>query len=117
MVLFLLQVQHMSGNPLDVFKEFDPKILEYWNNLQGLTYAEGALNTKTKLLIAMAIDATTGAVQGAIVLGQRAMKMGATKEEIVEALRVAHSIGGNQALFTSATALQSLFKQNSPAPP
>jgi alkylhydroperoxidase/carboxymuconolactone decarboxylase family protein YurZ len=101
----------MSGNPLDIFKEMDPKALECWSNLQALTYSEGALNTKTKLLIAMAIDAEIGAVQGAIVLGQRALKMGATKEEIIEALRVAYSIGGNRALFTSATVLQSLFKQ------
>jgi hypothetical protein len=35
----------MSGNPLDVFKEFDPKILETWN-LQELTLAPGALNPK-----------------------------------------------------------------------
>lgn len=101
----------MSGNPLDIFKEFDPKVLEFWHSLQGLTYAEGALNAKTKLLIAMSIDVEHGATQGAIVLGQRAIKMGATKEEIVEALRVAYSIGGNQALFTSAIVLQSLFKK------
>ena len=106
----------MSGNPLDIFKEFDPKALECWSNLQGLTYAEGALSTKTKLLMAMAIDAETGAAQGAIVLGQRALKMGATKEEIVEALRVANSIGGNRALFTSAIVLQSLFKQGTQPP-
>ncbi len=101
----------MSGNPLDIFKEFDPKVLESWKNLQELTFAEGVLNAKTKLLIAMAIDVENGAMQGAIAIGKRAIKMGAKKEEIVEALRVAYSIGGNKAMFTSALVLQVLFKQ------
>jgi alkylhydroperoxidase/carboxymuconolactone decarboxylase family protein YurZ len=101
----------MSGFPLDIFKEYDPKVLENWKNIQDLTFAEGALSTKTKLLMAMAIDAGHGALHGAIAIGKRALKAGATKEEIVEALRVAYSIGGNEALFTSGLALQALFKQ------
>lgn len=101
----------MSGNPLEIFKEFDPKVLEGWKNMQDLTFAEGALSTKTKLLMAMAIDAENGAMQGTVAIGRRAIKLGATKEEIVESLRVAYSIGGNKALFTSALVLQALFKQ------
>ena len=100
----------MSGSPLQIFEEFDPKILKNWQSIQELTFAEGALNPKTKLLMAMAIDAGNGALQGAIALGKRALKNGATKEEVVESLRVAYSIGGNEALFTSALVLQSLFK-------
>ena len=100
----------MSGSPLDIFKEFDPKVLENWKNRQDLTFAEGSLNTKTKLLMAMAIDAGNGALQGAIAIGKRGIKTGATKEEIVEALRVAYSIGGNEALFRPALILQALFK-------
>jgi alkylhydroperoxidase/carboxymuconolactone decarboxylase family protein YurZ len=100
----------MSGNPLEIFKELDPKILESWKNLQELTFAEGSLSAKNKLLIAMAIDIEHGAMQGAIAIGRRAIKSGATKEEIIEALRVSYSIGGNRALFTSALVLQTLFK-------
>jgi alkylhydroperoxidase/carboxymuconolactone decarboxylase family protein YurZ len=101
----------MSSNPLDVYKEFDPKLIEQYEKLQGLTYAEGALSAKFKLLIALAIDVEHGALQGTIAIGYRALKMGATKEEIVEALRIAYQIGGNRALFTSAQVLQALFKQ------
>jgi alkylhydroperoxidase/carboxymuconolactone decarboxylase family protein YurZ len=104
----------MSGNPLDIFKEFDPKVLEAWKNIQELTFTDGALTAKTKVLMAMAIDAGNGALQGAIAKGKRALKMGSTKEEIVESLRVAYSIGGNEALFTSALVLQVLFMQNEP---
>jgi alkylhydroperoxidase/carboxymuconolactone decarboxylase family protein YurZ len=100
----------MSGNPLEIFTEFDPKVLESWKKLQELTFAEGALSAKSKLLIAMAIDVEHGAMQGAIAIGKRAINLGASQEEIVEALRVAYSIGGNRALFTSALVLQALFK-------
>lgn len=100
----------MSENPLDIFTEFDPSVLESWKNMQKLTFSDGALSAKTKVLMAMAIDAGNGALQGAVAIGKRAIKMGATKDEIVEALRVAYSIGGNEALFTSALVLQGLFK-------
>jgi alkylhydroperoxidase/carboxymuconolactone decarboxylase family protein YurZ len=53
-------------------------------------------------LIAIAIDAEDGAVQGAIPLGQMATELGVTKEEIIKALRIA--------LFTSAVVLKNLFK-------
>jgi alkylhydroperoxidase/carboxymuconolactone decarboxylase family protein YurZ len=101
----------MSSNPLDVYKEFDPKLIEQYEKLQSLTYAEGALSAKFKLLIALAIDVEHGALQGAIAIGRRALKMGATKEEIIEALRISYQIGGNRAIFTSAQVLQALFQQ------
>jgi alkylhydroperoxidase/carboxymuconolactone decarboxylase family protein YurZ len=100
----------MSSNPLDAYKEFDPKLIEHYEKLQGLSYSEGALSAKFKLLIAMAIDVEHGSLQGAIAIGHIAIKTGATKEEIVEALRVAYQIGGNRALFTSAQVLRALFK-------
>lgn len=100
----------MPLNPLEVYMKFDPKVIESFENLQNLAFSEGALSQKVKLLIAMAIDAEHGALQGATALGQRAIKFGAKKEEIVEALRVAYYVGGNRALFTSALVLQDLFK-------
>jgi alkylhydroperoxidase/carboxymuconolactone decarboxylase family protein YurZ len=100
----------MSANPLDIYLEFDPKVIECFKNLQNLTFAEGALPQKFKTLIAFAIDVEHGAVQGATALGRRAIQLGATREEIVEALRVSYHVGGNRALFTAALVLQSLFK-------
>jgi alkylhydroperoxidase/carboxymuconolactone decarboxylase family protein YurZ len=100
----------LSGNPLDVYREFDPKVIGCFQNLQELVFSEGALSQKFKVLVAMAIDIEHGALQGATALGKRAIKLGATREEIVEAVRVAYYVGGNRALFTSATVLQNLFK-------
>jgi len=102
----------MSANPLDIYKEFDPKVIEYFNMLQDIALCEGALPQKSKVLIAMAIDVEQSALQGATALGRRALKLGATKEEIIETLRVAYYVGGNRALFTSAQVLQNLFKQD-----
>ncbi|WXG45559.1 MAG: carboxymuconolactone decarboxylase family protein [Candidatus Atabeyarchaeum deiterrae] len=100
----------MFGNPMDIYRKFDPKVMECFDHLQSTALSEGVLPQRVKLLIAMALDAEHGATQGATALGQRAMKVGATKEEIVEALRIAYYVGGNRALFTSAIVLQGLFK-------
>lgn len=72
----------MSADPLDVYREFDPKLIESWKNLQELTFSEGALSAKFKLLIAMAIDVEIGTLQGATALGRRAIKFGATKKRL-----------------------------------
>ena len=101
-----------STNPLDVYKEIDPKLIESFDRLQEIVFSEGALPEKSKVLIAMAIDVENGALQGANALGRRALKLGATKEEIIETLRVSYYVGGNRALFTSAQVLQNLFKQD-----
>jgi len=101
----------LSVNPLDVYREFDPKIVESYNRLQDLVFSEGALPQKFKVLIAMAIDVEHGALQGATALGRRALKLGASKDEIIETLRVSYYVGGNRALFTSAQVLQNLFRQ------
>jgi alkylhydroperoxidase/carboxymuconolactone decarboxylase family protein YurZ len=101
----------VSSNPLEGYKEFDPKLIEQYEKLQGLTYSKGALSSKFKLLIALSIDVENGALLGAIAVGHRALKMGATKDEIIEVLRISYQIGGNRALFTSAQVLQALFKQ------
>jgi alkylhydroperoxidase/carboxymuconolactone decarboxylase family protein YurZ len=112
--LFPEELTHFGGlmslNPLDAYREFDPKLIEHYEKLQNLSYSEGTLSAKFKLLIALAIDVEHGSVQGANAIGRRALKMGATKEEIIETLRIAYQIGGNRALFTSAQVLQILFK-------
>jgi len=102
----------VSANPLDVYSEFDPKVIESYNRLQDLVFSEGVLPQKFKVLIAMAIDVEYGALQGATALSRRALKLGATKDEIIETLRVSYYVGGNRALFTSAQVLQNLFKQD-----
>lgn len=99
----------MSEHPLKIFEKLDPELLKLVENTSELAFADGALPRKFKLLIAMALDASHGAVQGVKALTQAAMQAGATKEEIREALRVAQYVSGVGSVYTAARALEELF--------
>jgi hypothetical protein len=57
----------------------------------------------------LAINVENGALEGANILGKRVQKMGSTKEEIIETLRVTCQIGGTHGFFTSAQLAKALF--------
>jgi len=99
----------MSEHPLKVFEQLDPELLSLVEDTRKLALAEGALSKKFKLLIAMALDASHGTVEGVKALAQAAMQAGAGKEEIREALRVAQYISGVGSTYTAAHALKELF--------
>ena len=99
----------MSEHPLKIFETLDPELLNLVENTRDLALANGALPKKFKLLIAMALDASHGTVEGVRALAQAALHAGATKEEIVEALRVAQYISGVGSVYTGADALKDLF--------
>lgn len=99
----------MSEHPLKIFEKVDPDLLELVENSRKLALGDGALPKKFKLLIAMTLDASTGAVQGVKSLAQAAMRAGATKQEIAEAMRVTQYISGVGSIYTAAQALKELF--------
>ncbi len=99
----------MSEYPLKILEKLDPELLKLVENTSKLAFADGALPKKFKLLIAMALDASQGAVQGVKSLAQAAIQAGATKEEITEAVRVAQYISGVGSTYTAAQALRELF--------
>lgn len=99
----------MPDHPLKVFEEVDPELLNLVENTRKLALAEGALPRRFKLLIAMALDASHGTVEGVKALAQAALQAGATKEEIRETLRVAQYISGVGSVYTAAHALKELF--------
>jgi len=99
----------MNKNPLEIFKELDPNLLKLIDTTKDFAFSEGALSKKTKLLIAMALDASQGAIEGVKTLAQRAMQAGAKKQEILEALRVAYYICGVGSVYTAAHALKDLL--------
>jgi alkylhydroperoxidase/carboxymuconolactone decarboxylase family protein YurZ len=68
-------------------QKFDPELLKLVKATNDLALVDGALPRKIKFLIAMALDASEGAVEGVKVLAEQAMRVGATKEEIVETIR------------------------------
>ena len=98
----------MSESPLKILEKLDPELLKLVEDASKFALADGALPRKFKLLIAMALDASHGAVQGVKSLAQAATQAGATKEEITEALRVAQYVGGVSSVYTAAHALKEL---------
>jgi len=100
----------MAENPLKVYEQLDPKLLNLVNNTRDLALADGALPRKVKLLIAMVLDAVHGASEGVQALAREAIKAGATKDEITEALRVAQYICGVGCVYTAANALREVPK-------
>jgi alkylhydroperoxidase/carboxymuconolactone decarboxylase family protein YurZ len=99
----------MSRDPLKIFERLDPKLLKLVGNTRELAVADGALPKKVKLLIAMALDASHGTVEGVRALAHAAIQAGATKEEIAETLRVAQYISGVGSVYTAAHALKDVF--------
>ncbi len=99
----------MAEHPLKVFEKLDPELLTLVGNTNTFALADGALPRKFKFLIAMALDASHGAVRGVRLLAEQAMKAGATKEEITETMRVAQYISGVGSVYTAADAFKEIF--------
>ncbi len=100
----------MSENPLSIFQNVDPEFFKLINSNRQLALGEGGtLPRKFKLLIAMVLDAVAGAEGGAGALARQAMEAGATKQEVVEALRVAQYISGIGSTYTAARGLKGVF--------
>ena len=99
----------MAEHPLKIFEKIDPELLKLVKDTNAFALADGALPRKFKLLIAMALDASHGTVQGVKSLTQQAMQAGATKEEIMETLRVTQYISGAGAVYTAAHAFKEIF--------
>lgn len=100
----------MAENPLKIIEKLDLGLFKNVEATQTLALGDGgALPRKVKLLMAMALDASHGAVEGVKSLTQQAMKAGATKEEITETLRVTQYISGVRCVYTAAHALKDLF--------
>ncbi len=99
----------MAEHPLKIFEKIDPELLKLLENTKTFAMTDGALPRKFKLLIAMALDASHGTVQGVKSLTQQAMQAGATKEEVMETLRVTQYISGAGAVYTAAPAFKEIF--------
>jgi alkylhydroperoxidase/carboxymuconolactone decarboxylase family protein YurZ len=99
----------MAEHPLKMIEKLDLELFKNVETGQALALTEGALSRKVKLLMAMALDASHGTVEGVKSLTQQAMKAGATKEEIMETLRVAQYISGVGCVYTAAHAFKDLL--------
>ena len=100
----------MPENPLATLQAIDPLVIRHLHDSDSLVFDSGALPRKLKLLIAMAFDAANGAPGGVRALAEQALKAGATKEEIAEALRVAFHLSGVGCLYAASFGLKDLLE-------
>lgn len=96
----------MAQAPLPPFlnrlAQHDPEFAQMVANVRHrAVYTPGALDVKTKILIAFALDVGHGLESGMQSLAARAREAGATDEELAEVLQVLYSVGGLQNLSTA----------------
>jgi alkylhydroperoxidase/carboxymuconolactone decarboxylase family protein YurZ len=99
----------MNVHPLQPIQEHDPGLFELVSRTRDFTFADGALPARIKYLIAMALDAAHGTTAGVASLGRQALELGASKQELLEALRVANFISGAGSVYTAAAGLRELL--------
>ena len=87
-----------------ILMEHDPKFGKLFQPLFEFTFSPGALDAKTKLLIAMCINARAGMGYGCSEIAKILKDMGTKEEEIAEALRVATTVGTIQSIVTGSEA-------------
>ncbi|MCL4440249.1 MAG: carboxymuconolactone decarboxylase family protein [Firmicutes bacterium] len=87
-------------------KDRDEKFFELVKELQDLVYSESSLDTKTKLMISLAVDAAVGADKGVETISNNLRKMGVTDEQIAEVLRLTYFTKSNSILVTSMSAFK-----------
>lgn len=96
----LQEVQKTNGEMVDAFM-----------NLLGVDYKPGAVDTKTKELISVAIAAYNRCEYCIVFHVYNALKSGATKEEIMEAAMVAVAFGGGPAMAYTVSLLHDSIKE------
>lgn len=98
----------MSQYPpfLQELEGMDPAFFQGITKIWDLAMTPGELDGKTKILIALALDALAGSREGVESVAEIARKMGVTEGEINEALRLSYLVAANKALDTFAYAMR-----------
>jgi len=99
----------MNENPLNVIKRADSAVFEQMENARELAFKDGKISRKHKLLIALAIDAAAHSEEGIKSLAGLALENGATRDEIMETLRIVNYICGAGSMYAAAAALKDIF--------
>ena len=86
-----------------------PEIMDAWRNFSRTVFKAGALDEKTKQLIAVAVAHVTQCPYCIHSHTEQAMKKGASKEEIIEAVWVASEMRAGAAYAHSALAMDEIM--------
>ena len=96
--------REISGN-LNAMRSGLPQVMQGFNALDKAAMADGAIDAKTKELIALAIGVSTRC-DGCIGFHSQALvRLGATPDEVRETLGIAVYMGGGPSLMYAANAI------------
>ena len=101
------QLEKIKGN-MGVLSNDQPDVMKAFGALHAAGSADGALDTKTKELISLAI-AVTARCDGCIAFHTHdAMKAGATRAEITDAIGVAVLMGGGPSVMYATHVIEAM---------
>ena len=101
----------------DLIREHAPDLDE--QNKADLEYlGRGtALSVREKYLIALVLDAAANKPAGARSYGEKAVQAGASKEQILDALKILRMFAGRPGLVTGCEALRQFERHETPRQP
>jgi AhpD family alkylhydroperoxidase len=92
-----LDLRSRTRDLFQKYRELQPGIDRTYDVLPQEAYKDGALSAKNKRLMAMAASVVSGCRGCILFQAERAMELGATVDEVMEACGVAISLGGTMA--------------------
>ena len=98
----------MTKELIDKRKALAPETMDAWSNFSKTVFKDGALDEKTKHLIAVAVAHVTQCPYCIRSHTKTAMHKGASKEEIMEAIWVAAEMRAGAAYAHAAIALDEM---------
>ena len=96
-----LQLNEERMRLLEKFKQNLPDVMDAEYKFLDLVYQDGALSSKIKRLLALAIALRAGCTNCIISQTKRAIDAGATKEEVLETLAVEVAMSGTTGIAES----------------
>lgn len=107
-------VQSVSDN-LATLRSDKPDLMKAFNDMARAATRDGALDKKTKELIALALGVAAHCDACIGFHAQALVRLGATKEEVEEALGMAVYMGGGPSLMYAANAVAAFEELSVPA--
>jgi AhpD family alkylhydroperoxidase len=104
----LVQLNAERIELLGKLREALPQFMDAEAGVLEIAYREGALSTKIKRLIALAVALKVGCTNCILSQTERALDAGATKDEILETLQVLVAMGGTTGIAESLRVIKFL---------
>lgn len=89
-----MEQDRIGDNPMELFQREAPEVAKAFNGLIEAIVASRGLDAKTKQLIYIAIKASTGDEKAVMAHVPMAIRCGATREEVTDAILMTLTVSG-----------------------